>query len=72
MSNIGQTIVVSIRYRPIMNKCLVVALFMLLTAGAFAQPYRHHRHHRRHHHVVVIRHHRHHYYHHEQASVVVR
>ena len=44
-----------ILYCPNMSKCLVLALFMLFTAGAFAQPYHHHRHHRRyHHHVIVI------------------
>ena len=61
------------RYCPNMKTCLVLVLFMLFTAGAFAQPYRHHRRHRRyHHHVIVIRHHRHHYYHHRHALIVVR
>jgi hypothetical protein len=68
-SDIAQTIIVGIRYCPNMNKYLVLVLFMLFTAAAFAQPYYHH------HHVIVIRHRRHHYYHHyhhEHAQVAVR
>jgi hypothetical protein len=71
-SVIAQTIIVGSRYCPGMKKYLVLVLLMLLTAGAFAQPYSHHRHHRRyHHHVIVIRHH-HHHYHQQQALVAVR
>jgi Ni,Fe-hydrogenase I small subunit len=72
-SVIAQTVIIGIPYCPNMKKYLVLVLFMLVTAAAFAQPYRHHRHHRRyHHHVVVIRHHRHHYDHHEHALIAVR
>jgi len=72
-SVIAQTIVVGVRYRPNMKKYLPLVLLMLLTAGAFAQPYRHHHHHRRyHHHVVVIRHHHHHYNHHQHALIAVQ
>jgi hypothetical protein len=72
-SVIAQTVVVGLRYCPNMKKFLVLVLFMLFAAGAFAQPYRYHRHHRRYHrHVVVIRHHRHHYDHREHAVIAVR
>jgi hypothetical protein len=70
-SDIVQTVMAGIRYCPNMKKYLVLVLFMLFTAGAFAQPYWHHRHHH-HHHVIVIRHHHHHYYHHQDALLVVR
>jgi hypothetical protein len=55
-SVIAQTIIVGLRYCLNMKKYLVLVLFTLFAAGAFAQPYRHHRHHRHHHpHAVAVR-----------------
>jgi hypothetical protein len=55
-SVIAQTIIVGLRYCLNMKKYLVLVLFTLFAASAFAQPYRHHRHHRHHHpHAVAVR-----------------
>jgi hypothetical protein len=60
------------RYCPNMKTCLVLVLFMLFTAGAFAQPYRYHRHHRRYHHHVIDNGCWHSLHHHRHALIVVR